>query len=184
MTETNNPEQEPIRIYVASLADYNAGRLHGAWIDADQSAEAIQQEVAGMLAKSPEPSAEEYAVHDYEGFGPLTIPEYEVLATVARIAAGYRRHGRAFLHWAAYVGTHDPDELDRFEDAYVGWHESLTAFGEDLAEAHGIDDTLTEYVPAFIRPYVRIDYRQIGADQASAYFIVTDTEGGVHLFDG
>ena len=29
------------RIYVASLSDYNAGRLHGEWIDADQGAEGM-----------------------------------------------------------------------------------------------------------------------------------------------
>ena len=44
------------RIYVACLAAYNAGTLHGAWIDADQSAEAIWAEIRAMLATSPENS--------------------------------------------------------------------------------------------------------------------------------
>jgi len=48
---------ETPRIYVASLADYNAGRLHGCWIDADQSADAIRDEIAQMLAESKEPIA-------------------------------------------------------------------------------------------------------------------------------
>lgn len=33
------------RIYVASLADHTAGRLLGRWIDADQPAEAIIQQI-------------------------------------------------------------------------------------------------------------------------------------------
>jgi len=36
-TATDTP-----RIYVACLAAYNAGKLHGEWIDADQDAEAIR----------------------------------------------------------------------------------------------------------------------------------------------
>jgi antirestriction protein len=41
------------RIYIASLSDYNAGTLHGAWIHADQGAENIQAEVSAMLSASP-----------------------------------------------------------------------------------------------------------------------------------
>jgi len=51
------------RIYVASLADYNAGRLHGRWIDADRPAEAIREQIAQMLAESKAPVAEEWAIH-------------------------------------------------------------------------------------------------------------------------
>src|SRR5436189_4774564 len=60
---------ETPRIYAATLSDYNAGRLHGAWIDADQDPEELQAEIDAMLAKSAEPVAEEWAIHDYEGFG-------------------------------------------------------------------------------------------------------------------
>ena len=56
------------RIYVACLAAYNNGQLHGAWIDADQSADAIHEEIRAMLASSPTPGAEEWAIHDYERF--------------------------------------------------------------------------------------------------------------------
>jgi len=46
---------ETPRIYVASLADYNAGRLHGRWIDANQSADSIRDEIAQMLTESEDP---------------------------------------------------------------------------------------------------------------------------------
>ena len=42
------------RIYVASLSDYNAGRLHGRWIDADQDAVGIRANITVMLAESKE----------------------------------------------------------------------------------------------------------------------------------
>jgi len=60
---------EEIRIYVADLAAYNNGRLHGVWINACLDPEDIQEQVNKMLAESPEPDAEEYAIHDFEGFG-------------------------------------------------------------------------------------------------------------------
>ncbi len=72
------------RVYVASLSDYNAGVLHGRWIDADQDADAIHADIAQMLAESPtDKSAEEWAIHDYEGFHGITISEFEDIDTVA-----------------------------------------------------------------------------------------------------
>ncbi len=64
---TNVSDSTP-RIYIACLAAYNNGHLHGAWIDADQDADQIRDAIAAMLARSPVEDAEEYAIHDYEGF--------------------------------------------------------------------------------------------------------------------
>jgi len=41
-------------IYIADLAAYNAGRLRGRWIDANQSPEELGDEVKNMLLESPE----------------------------------------------------------------------------------------------------------------------------------
>jgi len=61
---------EEIKIYVACLAAYNNGYLHGEWIDATQELSDIYDQVNAMLKASPvEEEAEEYAIHDYEGFG-------------------------------------------------------------------------------------------------------------------
>lgn len=54
--QANTAEAEfehQMRIYVASLADYNAGRLHGEWIDAHQTADELHSAVTAMLAASP-----------------------------------------------------------------------------------------------------------------------------------
>ena len=51
------------RIYLACLAAYNNGRLHGAWVDADQGTDHIWSELRKMLRASPEPDAEEWAIH-------------------------------------------------------------------------------------------------------------------------
>ncbi|MCC2603641.1 antirestriction protein ArdA [Sphingopyxis yananensis] len=81
------------RIYVACLAAYNNGYLYGAWIDADQNADEIREEIAAMLGRSPIEHAEEYAIHDYEGFEGVTISEYAGIDTLARLGAFIAEHG-------------------------------------------------------------------------------------------
>lgn len=44
------------RIYVACLASYNSGVLHGRWIDASEDVDAMQEEVNAMLRASPYPN--------------------------------------------------------------------------------------------------------------------------------
>ena len=61
------------RIYVACLAAYNGGILHGAWLDAAQEPWALYDDVKAMLDASPVAGAEEFAIHDYEGFGEVRI---------------------------------------------------------------------------------------------------------------
>src|SRR5581483_5008343 len=56
-------------IWVGSLADYVAGYLHGAWLDATSSPEELAAAVQFILRNSHEPDAEEYGVFDYDGFG-------------------------------------------------------------------------------------------------------------------
>ncbi len=52
---------EEIKIYVACLASYNDGILHGAWIDANQDVGNIHDEIRAMLQASSVRGTEEYA---------------------------------------------------------------------------------------------------------------------------
>ncbi|MFD8088998.1 antirestriction protein ArdA [Streptomyces malaysiensis] len=78
-------------IYVASLTDYNDGELHGTWVDADQDADSIMEDVQAMLATSPTARrygtvAEEWAIHDYEDFGGVEVSEWATFEWVAELA--------------------------------------------------------------------------------------------------
>ncbi|MEU3904206.1 antirestriction protein ArdA [Streptomyces goshikiensis] len=73
-------------IYVASLTDYNAGRLHGKWIAVQGDAEAVYDEICGMLNSSPQGDAEEYAIHDSDGFGGIEIAENDSIEDLILIA--------------------------------------------------------------------------------------------------
>lgn len=46
-------EEGEIRIYVACLAAYNNGHLHGCWIDACQDKDAVWNDIKSMLKDSP-----------------------------------------------------------------------------------------------------------------------------------
>lgn len=89
MKETNSE----IRIYVACLAAYNNGILHGGWIDACQDADEIRRAIHDVLKFSPIECAEEYALHDYEGVEGISLSEYEGIDDVAALAAFIDEHG-------------------------------------------------------------------------------------------
>ena len=124
------PETTGPRIYVASLADYNAGRLHGKWIDADQDADAIQTEVNAMLAESKEPIAEEWAIHDYE-LGGIQIGEWESFEKISTWATGIAEHGPAYAAWVANAPDYNI-ESDDFLEAYAGEFHSLSDFTTEI----------------------------------------------------
>jgi len=93
-----------IRIYVACLASYNNGVLHGEWIDAAQGVDGIWKEVSQMLLKSPAEYAEEWAIHDYDGFEGIHLSEYASFETVAEYAAFIEEHGKLGGKLIAYYG--------------------------------------------------------------------------------
>jgi antirestriction protein len=128
------------RIYAASLSDYNAGILHGAWVDVSDAA-TMWDEISAMLAESPTAKeeglrAEEFAIHDYEGFGELHLSEYEGLDAICAIAEGVAEHGDAFLSWAASE-TSRQDDVDGFEDAFNGEWDCLADYVQDYWEQSG-----------------------------------------------
>jgi antirestriction protein len=179
-------EQEPKaqpRIYVASLADYNEGRLHGAWIDAAQSAEELEGAVKAMLDDSPSPGAEEWAIHDYEGFGLLHLDEFDSMESVASVAAGITEHGPAFAAWAAHVGA-DSEHLGDFHEAYMGEWESGKAFAEEMLADLGEIEELERVLPKHLAPYIEINYGRYFGDLVSGGDIIAveKRNGGLYVF--
>ena len=123
------------RIYAACLAAYNAGRIHGVWIDCDgKSAEELAEEVAAMLASSPVPSAEEYAIHDREGFGGFDVGEFTALSDVAEVTSLLEEYGD-IARAAATLALNDLDQVRALcEDKYLGTWSSLEEYAENLLE--------------------------------------------------
>lgn len=176
------PGRDPPRIYAASLSDYNHGRLHGEWIDAAQEPVAIGADIDRMLATSRLPGAEEWAIHDYEGFGPLRLSEYESLERISQLGLGIAEHGDAFAAYADVVDD-DPELLAEFEEHYLGRWDSLTDYAASLLGDLGADDVL-EGLPEWLAPYVTIDAEAYGRDLALGGDILHTpaADGGLHVF--
>lgn len=167
------------RIYVACLAAYNNGRLHGAWIDANQSADDIAAEVRTMLAASPELGAEEWGIHDYEGFGELRLSEWESFERVSAIAAGIAEHGAAFAAWLSYDESQDATDVQAFEDAYRGEWESLRDYAEDFADDIGLYAAAEQAGS----PYVTVNIDALTRDLDIELHAASSDHGTVYVFD-
>ena len=196
MNEEEQPEQEQVRgerepkvspkIWVASLSDYNAGDLHGAWVDADREPDAIWKEIDHVLRSSRQPGAEEWAVFDQEGFCSFRLSENESVERISQLGRGIARHGEPFAAFAVWaVRRHDEDLLEQFEECYLGHWESLRHFADILLEEMGWIDLLEATVPECFRRYVKFDVREWATDAwaSGKLYEIEDSEGtGVFLF--
>ncbi len=161
-----NTTQTTPKVYVACLAAYNNGFLHGRWIDANQEAEAIHDAIKDMLGSSPIANAEEWAIHDYEGFCGLRLSEYESIEKVAEMAAMIEKHGEAWTKFAEYEGI-EYATLERFEEAFAGEWDSEEAFAENLASE-------TMEIPKHLEFY--IDYGKLARDLFINDYFSADSE--------
>jgi antirestriction protein len=177
----NQNDTKP-RIYVASLSDYNAGRLLGRWIDANQSTEKLHADIREILAESKEPPAEEWAIHDYEGFGTLSLSEFASMDDIAAVAQAIEEHGTVFAELAAHFGGLSGLEEARkyMEEGYRGEFDSLADYVAELLEdCYG--DAL-KILPEFIRYH--IDHDGIASDMEMGGDIFTiEIDRKVHVFD-
>lgn len=187
-------------IYVADLAAYNAGHLHGIWIEATDDLEDIQEQIQAMLEASPVRDSEEYSVHDYQGFGSFRPDEYESIESLHEVACfleDYPDFGSALLNY--YSDLHgEPAEgqpsdnrhavrvgvaADRMikearkmaEDSYCGCYASVADYAQELTEE-------TSEIPQHLASY--IDYERMARDMEMSGDIITIETGfeEIHLF--
>lgn len=168
------------RIYVACLASYNAGTLYGKWIDANQTTEEIHADISAMLRGSPEAGAEEWAVHDFEGFGEISLSEWPEISRVSKIASLIEDHGDAFPLWyTSQDGQNvDVEELEeKFLEQWQGAHDSKEAFADYLLDSTG---QLSE-LPEFARRYFNFESYARDLELSGDYSFVR-ANGQVYAF--
>lgn len=155
--EKPNPSGDRPAIYVACLAAYNNGQLHGAWIwaeDADDMHDAVRK----MLAASPQPRAEEWAIHDYAGFGGLSLSEYQSFETVADMAVFIEEHEELGAKTAEHFGGNLEEARTALTENYQGKYESLADFAQGFHEDCGTE------IPSVFRNH--IDWDSMGKDMS------------------
>lgn len=165
------------RIYVACLAAYNSGYLHGAWIDAAQEPWSIYDDVQTMLAASPIAGAEEWAIHDYEGFGEVRIEEYTGFDRVSELANFIAEHGEVGAALLDHYSGDLTEAEEAIADRYMGQHASLADYVQEVTEE-------STAVPHLLRFYVDWQAMARDAEMSGDVFTVTTAFDVVHVFAG
>lgn len=158
---------DEIRIYVADLAAYNNGKLYGAWVNACDDLDNIKAQVNEMLSESPEDFAEEYAIHDYEGFGGYALSEYEGIEAAHEVAC--------FIAEYPDFGGDLKEARAAAEENYCGCYKSLAEYAQELTgETTQIPENLSYY----------IDYERMGRDMelGGDIFTIESRYETVHIF--
>lgn len=132
------------RIYVACLASYNAGCLFGEWMDATVDAEDLSEQVRDMLSKSPASGAEEYAIHDHEGFGGFKVGEYSSLSEVCEGAALITEHGAIFGAACSTFGSveYAIEAMDRYRGAWESAADYAQEWADDCGELANVPERI------------------------------------------
>lgn len=175
MASTTAPVEEP-RIYVACLAAYNNGLLHGAWVDVGD-AWTMWEGVRAMLAASPMPGAEEFAIHDYEGFCGISLAEYQGLESVAEMAAFLSDHGTLGAALYEHFGQDLGEAREAMAERYLGAYASLADYMEEAIGA-GIE------VPTPLAGYIDWEAMARDADLSGDIMSVCIGRDEVHVFCG
>ncbi|MEZ4614385.1 MAG: antirestriction protein ArdA [Caldilineaceae bacterium] len=164
------------RIYVACLAAYNSGILHGVWIDAlHHNSDAIMEEVQAMLKSSPVPGAEEWAIHGYEGFAGVHISESEGFLQVHEYALFVNEHGELGAKVMAHCGSGVDAAEAILDEDYSGCYASIADFAEEMIRE-------TTEIPQNLQYY--IDYARMAADweMSGDIFTIETAHDEVHVF--
>lgn len=171
------------QVYVACLAAYNAGKLHGEWCDATNEHE-ILDTIERVIESSPVEDAEEHAFHDYDGFGKAgdALGEYSSAEDVAELAALLETHGAdlvgaAVENWGPSTSDIVGTVEDMIENNYHGEYSSVGDYAHDVYEQTGGLDN----VPSSLRYH--IDWESVGKEMETGGLTALDAPGGgVYIF--
>ena len=180
MTAINNSlpafsSNDQPQIYVACLAAYNNGRLHGMWIDATQEVEEILEQIAAMLSKSPEPGAEEYAIQGYEGFHGLDIEKDDSIEDVQEKALFILERGELGTKLLNYYRGNLEYAQETLEESYYGEYENELDYATEF-----FDECYLNEVPEPARYY--ISYDRFTRDIFINHYFSIEVGGKRHIF--
>lgn len=141
LIESKTEANDKHKIYIACLAAYNSGHLHGKWVEPADTVEGLQEQIDEVLKSSPIEDAEEWAIHDYDGF--YNLGENPDLKDIAKLAEVYNEEGQDKID--DFLEYFIIEELDSLEDSYQGQYQDFSAFAQEMAEMciEGFNDNST-----------------------------------------
>lgn len=166
-------------IYVACLAAYNNGYLHGIWINAIEDVKVIYKKIYQMLSESPVANydaCEEWAIHDYENFYDLRIDEYAGIEQVHAFAEFISKHGELGAKLLSHYEGFLEEAKQAINDHYHGeWDEEIEFIRAFFYECYGSE------IPDNISCY--LDYNLICRDFFITDFFSISSGGKKHIFN-
>ena len=161
------------RAWVGCLAAYNAGTLHGAWLDCDDEY-TFGEGCKSILASSPVDDAEELWVMDHEGL-PMSgeCNPQEALRLGLVVDAVVNVGGWPFElieHAIDHVGEDLKSITDYIEENYQGTYKDRSDFAYDFHESIGTE------IPEHLQYY--IDWDAMGRDMLMCNFYDVDLGSG------
>ena len=169
MTTTTKTDAQ---IYVACLASYNSGVLHGEWITPKADKEELQEQINKVLKSSKIPNAEEWAIHDYNEFP--NLGEYPGLDNIIKVQEAIDEHGQYVVN--AFLENWSVEDLDHIDDAYYGEYDSFSQFAENMA-----DETILIDCPDNVKFY--FDYEKWERDLSYDYHEGEGENGSSLIFN-
>lgn len=186
------------QIYVADLAAYNAGHLYGRWINLAMynfDTEEIHERIREILAKGRErygsvtmSAHEEWAIHDYEGFGPVKIEEYESIGKICALAEtldALEENGEEVPFKIFLDKVESLDSFDSLDDAVEAFRESYR--GEQSLEQYAgdyVSDCILPEIDKSIRETIEtyFDYESFARDMSYDGYTEVYDNGDYYLF--
>jgi antirestriction protein len=178
---TKSLGEDSPKIYVACLAAYNNGILHGRWIDCTFGIDHVWSEIKTILEKSPENTldypCEEWAIHDHENFPEGLISEYMDIERVVDYAEMFQTpDGYAILKLQEYFRFDDFQEAkDYHENNFAGEWDSFTEYTENYIE----DTGMLSGLPDFAQTYFDVERF---ANDLEHDFITLEGERGICVY--
>lgn len=168
------------RIYVADLAEYNAGNLVGQWIDLEDAisldfaaVEWLQAVIEGEILRKHVTGHEEWAIHDYEGFGGISIGEYDSLETIVAHVERLGSEPGKYIAWINARGDAEGFDPDLVMGPYESPDEWLDQDIENNFGTLDLEDILTKAGIGHLYSY--IEWRDAESYQRN----VTGSETGI-----
>jgi len=165
---------DTMRFYAACLSSYNAGKLHGVWIEASEDEDDMNEQIQAMLEKS---GGEEWEIDDHEGF-PFKPDGVSHIAAMAGFLADADDDGRRDAAFAAlrYHCGRISEAKDMLE-TYQGVYDSKEKWGEE-AFFENFE------VPEHLSTYIDTEQWVIDLDCNGELHELPAKDGQVHIFWG
>lgn len=137
---------------------------------------------SNLLNRSTAPAAEEFAIHDFEGFGAVRLGEYDQIDRVVALGQLIAKHGEAYAAYVDSVGVEEAIE-DDFTTRYAGNYPSVENYVDTTIGDWGWDEELVRLqASSSIGEHLTIDRDRLTELVSMEWEVLQRPDGSVDIF--